>query len=166
VDFSYPWAFFDGASQNNYQQGGGGDLLYLFQNHLFKLKMGLGQGTSNYAIDAQTLIFAGDKGVRSIQIFGDSLKVINWSIKTRKCHNQILLPLLDDVIRFLGSFDTFHMHHVYRERNMVAYLLSKEGLRLDFGKWMITEHQLDGIFEYYHWPFIEPIGGKPSIIYF
>lgn len=49
VDFSYPWAFPDGASQNNYQQCVGGPLLHLSQNHFFKLKMGLDQGTNNYA---------------------------------------------------------------------------------------------------------------------
>lgn len=40
---------------------------------------------------------------------------------------------------------------------MEVDLLSKEGLRLNFGKWMITEHQLDGIFEYYHRPFVKPL---------
>jgi hypothetical protein len=46
IDSSFPWAFFDGASQNILC--GGGVVLYLSDLHFYKIKMGLGQGTNNY----------------------------------------------------------------------------------------------------------------------
>jgi hypothetical protein len=43
IDRSSPWAYFDGASQNENQQCGGGVVLYLSAEHFFKIKMGLGR---------------------------------------------------------------------------------------------------------------------------
>jgi hypothetical protein len=39
-----------------------------------------------------------------------------------------LLPILEEIQILTASFDTFVVHHVFRERNMVANQLSKEGL--------------------------------------
>jgi hypothetical protein len=81
IDYSKPWDFFYRASQNENQSCGGGAILFLSLQHSFKLKMGLGPGTNNYvelmAIKL-LLLFAGEKGVQTIQIFGDSMIVINW----------------------------------------------------------------------------------------
>jgi hypothetical protein len=49
VDSNRPWAFFDGASQENNTCCGGGAVLFLSNTHLFRLKMGLGPGTNNFA---------------------------------------------------------------------------------------------------------------------
>jgi hypothetical protein len=81
VDQTKPWAYFDGASQNDGQICGGGVVLYLFESHYYNLTMGLGPGTNNYAeLMALKLLltFAGEKGINSLQIFGDSMVVINW----------------------------------------------------------------------------------------
>jgi hypothetical protein len=50
------------------------------------------------------LLFAGEKGVKTLQIFGDSMTVINWARKTQKCHNIQLLSLLEEVFIILGHF--------------------------------------------------------------
>jgi len=46
IDKSIPWAYLDGAAQEH--GCGGGFLLYLFDHHHFKVKLGLGEGTNTY----------------------------------------------------------------------------------------------------------------------
>jgi ribonuclease HI len=142
VDSNRPWAFFDGASQENNTCCGGGAVLFLSNTHLFRLKMGLGPGTNNFAELMSLkllLLFSLEKNVHSIQLFGDSLLVINWIRKSQRCHNIILCPLLEEVFRILASFDNYSFHHVYREHNQEADSLSKEGLQMVVGTWMIRE---------------------------
>jgi len=57
INKSIPWDFFDGSTQ---EIGcGGGAILYLSETHSFKIQMGLGRGTNNYAklITAKKLSF-------------------------------------------------------------------------------------------------------------
>jgi hypothetical protein len=120
--------------------------------------MGLGPGTNNY-VELMALkllfIFAGGEGVKPIQIFGDSMLVINWIRKSQICHNIVLIPLLDEVFKNLDTFDSF-VQHVYRERNSEEYSLSKVGLNMDYGKWMIIGLKDDSQHEFYHGHFIYP----------
>lgn len=80
LDHCLPWACFDGASL----AGGkckGGTVLYLNKNYFFKLQSGLGRGTNNYTELLSlklVLLFATEKGCRQLQIFRDSLVIINW----------------------------------------------------------------------------------------
>jgi hypothetical protein len=108
IDSSLPWAYFDGASQN--LLCGGGAVLYLSDSHFYKIKMGLGQGTNNY-VELMALLlllkFAREQGVHTIQLFGDSMNVINWSQKSQSCHNILLLPILEEIFSILDSFDSF-----------------------------------------------------------
>ena len=118
VDKNVPWYFFDGASQNNGLACGGGLVLFLSDSHFFKLNMGLGFDSNNYAelMALKLLIlFAREKGVISLRIFGDSLNVVNWTRKLQRCHNIILAPLIEEIDKILNSFDSFSIHHVYRE---------------------------------------------------
>ena len=44
---AHPWAYFDGLAQ---ERGcGGGAILHLSESHFYKIKMGLGRGTNNFA---------------------------------------------------------------------------------------------------------------------
>lgn len=72
--------------------------------HFFKIKMGLGQSTNNFAKLMTLKIMLqieGEKGVRSIPLFEDSMNVINWSWKAQICHNIFLLPILEEIFKFL-----------------------------------------------------------------
>jgi hypothetical protein len=123
------------------------------------MKMGLGLGTRKYAELMSLkllLLFVGEKGVKSIHIFGNSLNVINWVRKTQKCHNIQLITLLEDIFILLGAFDMVCVRHVYRELNMAADSLYKEGLQLGLGQWIIIEDPLGKKYEYYHQPSIDP----------
>ena len=76
----YLRVFFYGAAQNN--ACGGGALLFLSVTHFFELTVGLGEGTNNYAELLSLkllLIFAAKKGCQNINIYGDSMNVINWT---------------------------------------------------------------------------------------
>ena len=80
-----PWAFFDGASQN--LTCGGGATLYINQNHYFKISMGLGVETNNYAelLNLKLLLcYAIERNCKKLQVFGDSMVVINWLNETQK----------------------------------------------------------------------------------
>jgi ribonuclease HI len=101
----------------------------------------LGQGTNNFAeiLTLKLLLtFAKVKDLRHIQIFGDSIIVVNWERKPQQCHNIFLLPILEDILCLMEEFETVTISHVYRNMNMVADALSKAGLFLALGHWDIT----------------------------
>ena len=75
IDKSIPWAYFDGASQDNQRVCGGGGVLYKSDSHYFHFAAGLGSGSNNYAelMSLRLLmLLALEQGCLSLQIFGDS----------------------------------------------------------------------------------------------
>jgi ribonuclease HI len=100
IDKYSPWVFFDGASQHN--RCGGGGILYLSDSHYYSMTFGLGMGTNNYAklMSLKLLIaFAIEKGCHSLNVFGDSLNVINWIRGIQRCTNTRLSTLVEDIFR-------------------------------------------------------------------
>ena len=47
------------------------------------------------------------------------------------------------------TFDTLAIQDVYMERNVEAYLISKESIQIILGQWMIIEENIEYFFEYY-----------------
>ena len=135
-----PWAFFDGASQNLTCRGGA--TLFMNPNHHFQMSMRLGSGTNNY-VELMTLklllCFAIERNCKKVQVFGDSMVVINWINKTQRCKNYSLDTLYEEVNRNLSNFESISFKHVYWERNMDTNKLSKAGLNLQWGSWKIME---------------------------
>ena len=90
--------------------------------------MGLGSGTNNYA-ELMTLklllFFAIERNCKMLQVFGDSMVVINWINKTQRCRNTSLDTLVEEFNKILANFESISFKHVYRERNMEADKLSK-----------------------------------------
>jgi len=156
IDRSRPWAFFDGASQNN--MCGGGAVLYLSDSHSFTISMGLGEGSNNFAELLSLkllLLFALEKGCSDITCFGDSLNVINWIKQTQDCRNLRLGNLLADIQLIILRFDNFACRHVYRENNEEADRASKEGLQKALGTWYVTESVDGRVQGFFHRPFME-----------
>ena len=120
--------------------------------------MVLGEGNNNFAELFSLkllLIFAVEKGCRTLFCFGDSMNVINWVKKTQLCKNLRLENILTSIADIIDTFDSFSCSHVYRENNREADLASKEGLLLMEGQWKIRE-LIDGTeHTFYHCPFIE-----------
>ena len=98
LDRSTPWAFFDGAAQNDYY--GGGAILFLTNSHYFVLSMGLGGGTNNFSELMSfklLLIFSLEKGCNKLNFMGDSLNVINWINQTQECRQLTLAHILHSI---------------------------------------------------------------------
>jgi ribonuclease HI len=136
-------------------------VIYISPSHYYNLKWGLGQGSNNYAeLMALKLLltFAGEKGITHLQIFGDSMVVINWMRKTQLCHNINLSSILDEVFLIANIFTNLSFQHVYRERNVATDTLSKEGTLMALGQWHVIEYKDGQGFEHYHKPFIDQIG--------
>ena len=89
--------------------------------------MGLGAGTNNYA-ELMTLklllCFAIERNYKKLQVFGDSMVVINWLNKTKKCRIATLDALYEETTRSLSFFESISFKHVYRERNVDADMLN------------------------------------------
>ena len=156
IDRSSPWAFFDGAAQNN--MCGGGAVLHLSENHSYVLSMGLGGGTNNYAELFSLkllLMFALEKGYTILNIMGDSMNVTNWINLTQECRHMRLAHVILSIRQLLQRFNTYTCRHVYRENNKEADKASKEGLRLAEGIWLVKEMVNGRQQAFYHRPFID-----------
>eukprot|EP00253_Pinus_taeda_P010579 PITA_10579 len=141
-----PWAYFDGAAQNN--NAGAGIVIHISPSHSLKADVGLGPGTNNFAeLSALKLLLCWliTKNISSAQIFGDSLNVINWVNGKYRCQNYMLRPLLEEIQTLKSNFNSFSIEHIYRDRNGEADNISKEGLQLTTDSWRITEQSHDQI---------------------
>lgn len=79
---------------------GEGFILYLFKYHFLKVSMGLrrGENSLNELISCRSLLafVPRDKGCDQLQVFGDSLLIINWVIEIQQCCSLHLLNILED----------------------------------------------------------------------
>ena len=136
----------------------GGATLFLNPTHHFQISMGLGSGTNNY-IELMALklllCFAIERNCKKLQVFADSLIVINWIKKIKKCRNTSLAALFEEVSRLLTNFESLTLKHVYRERNMDADILSKAEINLAWGTWKFIETKEATTNEFYHRPFMD-----------
>ena len=120
--------------------------------------MGLGEGSNNFGELMSLkllLIFAVEKGCRNLNLFGDSMNVINWTKGTQHCRNIRLANILTSIKYVLNSFVSFSCRHVYRDNNKEVDKASKEGLQMALGIWKIREHREGITHKYYHMTFIE-----------
>ncbi len=135
----------------------GGAMLFLSESHYFELTVGLGECSNNYAELMSLkllLMFAAEKGCRSLNIFWDSMNTINWINKTQICTNIRLANILLYIKEILISFTTYSWWHVYRENNKEANKASKEGLKLDLWIWKIKKSRNGVVQDFFHRPFI------------
>eukprot|EP00253_Pinus_taeda_P033161 PITA_33161 len=153
-----PWAFFDGASQNN--KAGAGLVINETPSHVLKASVGLGTGTNNF-VELLALKFLIcwliQRRTLTIQIFGDSQIVIRWVNGQSTCNNQLLKQILGEIQRLKSYFNSFSLRHIYRETNDTADKLSKDGLQQDLGSWKIVEEDQGKIKRTEQSPYNQPI---------
>eukprot|EP00253_Pinus_taeda_P033090 PITA_33090 len=154
LDKSKPWTFFDGSAQ---EAGcGGGALLYLNDDHYYKIQIKLGRGTNNFAelnTTKHIIHFAIQKQCSHLQLFGDSQIVCNWLNDASHCYAFSLRHILEETKRLITSFESFICSHIYREHNTDADQLSKEAAQNQRDDWLIQE-VIDGTsHQHYHKPF-------------
>ena len=125
--------------------------------------VGLGEGSNNFSklLGLKLiLIFALEKRCRTLNVYGDSMNVINWIKGIQHCRDMILDNILLSILAVIESYDIFSWEHVYKENNRSTDIALKAGLQLALGQWKIRE-QIDNTFhEYYHHPFIK--GAAPQ----
>ena len=135
--------FFNGSAIGNPQLCVAGGILFLTVDHFITFKARLGVGTNNlaelYALKL-LLILALNKQINHIQVFGDSLLVINWITGKFRIHNIQLAQILQEVIRLTDCFDQADFKHIYRERNSLANSLANDGGKVQNGFWSMTEY--------------------------
>eukprot|EP00253_Pinus_taeda_P030772 PITA_30772 len=152
-----PWAFCDGASQQN--RAGAGLCIHLNHDHTLKASVGLGPGSNNYAeLSALRLLICWSlqRNISTIQIFGDSMNVVKWVNGNEICQNQILKPILEDILSLKSRFNNFSICHIYRDKNTAADQLSKAGLQQVLGSWSIEENRQGQIITSQQPPFAPP----------
>ena len=103
------------------------------------------------------LIFAHEKGLQWLQIFGDSMIVINWMNNAQRCHNILLTPIPEEVFQLKSTFELITFRHIYRERNTEADRCSKEAAGPLQPSWEIQEFGPLGAYSFYHRSFMEAL---------
>ena len=76
-----------------------------------------------------------DLGVRKVQVFGDSLLVVNQLVEKFKCLSLSIEPYLRKAFDILNRFNDVHIKHIPREFNFTANELAQvaSGLSLRDG---------------------------------
>ena len=131
IDHSYPWAYFDGSAQSH--GCGGGFILHLSNHYNYKVKIGLGHGTNNFAELSCLLCllqFSITKDIHALRLFGDSTIVIDWFSDLSTCHTHTLQNILAETLLLKTQFDHISCRHIFRGRNTISDLLSKEATHL------------------------------------
>lgn len=81
------------------------------------------------------------KGIREIEIEGDSTIVIN-AIKSRSTSNWHLKALLEQILFILSDFDNYSVRYIYREANSEADFISKLAVEGSELRWWAKESSL------------------------
>ena len=100
------------------------------------------------------LLFSLEQHCHSLQVFCDSMIVLDWAMGSSRCDVFRILSILEEVVLVLHNLKIYLLP-VYREKNGVVDQLSKEATQLLFGCWNNLEQDLDGKYCYFHRPFIE-----------
>ena len=156
IDKSTPWDFFDCTA--NQWGCGGGFILYISDQHYFKIKMGLGARTNNFAeltTLRHLLHFSLGHHCINLNIFGDSKIIMNWFNGIIACHIHTPSNILNEVNIFKAEFNNISCNHIYREHNCSADQLSKEASTLPKGEWLIQEQRGTNEYCYFHRPYID-----------
>jgi len=126
--------FFDGASNGNSgQAGGGGVILSPDNSFLSSFAWGLGVDSNNKAEAMalwQGLTQAQDRGITSISVFGDSRIIIQaMSLKKYPSHLQ-LSRILHKISLLSSKFQKIRYFHILRGLNSLADAEANRGVLL------------------------------------
>lgn len=106
INRDIPWAYFDRASdaQNRCDSR---LVIHINDNKNLKASVGIGSCTNNFAelLSLKLLCWLIQLGIVSVQIFGDSMSVINWFNKSQRCQNHVLIPIIEEILLLKMSFD-------------------------------------------------------------
>ena len=126
--------YFDGASKHNPGHAACGAILY-DENNMevdYDSKY-LGDNVTNNFAEYTGLIvglhLALRNNIKEINVYGDSLLVINQMSTTWKVKNDTLLKLYEDANKLIKCFDKINFVHIKREKNKKADELANKKLK-------------------------------------
>jgi len=126
--------FFDGCSKGNPGIGGCGSVLYLNQEIVFTKKSYLGDNITNNFAEYSGLLLglkeAFNLNIKKINIYGDSLLVINQITDKYKVNSDNLINIYKEVKKYLSYFEIVNVKHIYRNENKFADKLANEAIKL------------------------------------
>ena len=141
----FPCGYFDGAAAEYI--GGSGYVIYINDYHFFSFSMGCGRSSNTraellacWAILRVSFLM----GIPIQLIYGDSLVIISWLNRNSALDVPSLMHWCRDIRLLLQRAQPVTFRHTYREHNMQADELSKQGMKLDMGLVSFSE-SLDGL---------------------
>jgi ribonuclease HI len=142
----YPVAFFDGAAQGDGRCCGAGGIIKLSASLTYKWYVNCGQGTNTKAelMGAwATLQLAKYLDIEKLQVFGDSLVIINWLSKKGNLRVSALEGWKRRIIILKEKFIDINFYHILREFNRAADDQSKRALTEPEGN-IVLHKWIDG----------------------
>ena len=124
---------FDGASKGNPGLAGAGAVLYENGKEIWCASRYLGIQTNNYAeCFAATLGIneAYNKGIKKLEVEGDSMLIINQLKGKWKINNKDLKKLYLSIQEILKQFEIITYKHIYRNNNKRADELANIGVSI------------------------------------
>ena len=124
--------YFDGGSRGNPGNAGSGAVVFVGGIEVASVSASLPFGSTNNEAEYMGLIkgmeLALSCDVDEIEIFGDSLLVVNQVHRVWKCKKEKLQVLLADVGLLRKRFKSFELSHVFRKDNSRADELANEAM--------------------------------------
>ena len=115
--------YFDGKSEPNPGKGSAGAVLFNGSQELFRVGKYLPKTTNNQAEYTGLIIGLNEcvkRGIKSVEVFGDSNLVIEQSAGRWKVNNEVLKDLNAQVKTLSKEFTQISFTHVLRDKNTVA----------------------------------------------
>ena len=124
--------YFDGASRSNPGPASFGGVIYNSDNkEIINFKKYIGNNTNNVAEYMGCLAgirLALENDITSLNVFGDSMLVVNQLNDKWKVKSDNLKPIYKEIKKFTPQFTFISFHHVYRKNNKRADALANEAL--------------------------------------
>ena len=120
-----------------------GFCIWISEQHFIDLKLGCGCSTDTRAelLALWALLsIAKDIGFPYLHIFGDSSVIINWASDGSTLSIVNLEAWCNNTKKLISSFTSVDFSHVYREYNMRADSLFKDGLLMAPGHLTFMEY--------------------------
>ena len=122
--------YFDGACRGNPGSASYGGVIYFrnieVYNYSKKIPCITTNNVAEYCGLYHGILLARKRKIQHIEIFGDSLLVINQVTNKWNVRNKILKKIHTKIMDLLSSFQTITFHHVKRDCNKRADQLANE----------------------------------------
>jgi len=119
---------FDGCSKKNPGLAGAGAVIYKYSKEIWSGNLFVGTNDTNNCAEYSGLILglqqAIELNIKTLQIEGDSLLVINQMTGKYKCNSPNLIELLNKAKELTAKFDSINFVHIFRNKNVRADELS------------------------------------------